>query len=132
MGYRKKKKGKRVYLSIYLLCPGGAFPDGFWISVICSSAPPLHSGGCLAGRYPPGFSEATGSSVKLAKAWLVSAGDIANESATANAANAASVRLCVFAVQTISSHNTRKIVGDLCKLFTYTRSTEEKQPNRDQ
>ena len=62
----------------------------------------------------------------------MSAGTTANESATAIEASAASVRLCVFAVQTISSHNTKRIVGDLCKLFTYTRSTEEKQPNRDQ
>jgi hypothetical protein len=63
---------------------------------------------------------------------VMSAGTTANDSTTVIAASAASVRLCVFAVQTISSHNTRKIVGDLCKLFTYTTSTEEKQPNKDE
>jgi hypothetical protein len=62
----------------------------------------------------------------------MSAGTTANDSTTVIAASAESVRLCVFTMQTISSHNTRKIVRDLCKLFTYTRSTEEKQPNRDQ
>jgi hypothetical protein len=36
----KKKKGESLF--IYLFCPSGAAPDGFWSSACCVNPPPVH------------------------------------------------------------------------------------------
>jgi hypothetical protein len=40
--FSKKEKGEREF--IYLLCPGGAAPGGFWFSVCCVCPEPVHVG----------------------------------------------------------------------------------------
>jgi hypothetical protein len=100
----EKSEGNYViYLFIYLFCPGGAKPAGFWFSVSCVNPSPWHVGCCPGGVKPDGFVQEVSTEVILADAEVMNAGAIANASATAvTAASAANVTLCVFISKCIS------------------------------
>jgi hypothetical protein len=88
------------YLFIYGCCPGGACPDGFVAGVasFCVNPPPVHVGCCPPGSLPPLFSQ-DGGCAGVILAWTGAATDetsMATDSATAMAASAANVSLCVF------------------------------------
>jgi hypothetical protein len=76
-----------ICLSIYLFCPGGAEPDGFWFSVSCVSPPPVHDGCWPPGWLPPELVQEVS-----VDAILASAGVATNtEATTAITAMAASI-----------------------------------------
>jgi hypothetical protein len=100
LGKKEKKKGGEIsYLLIYC-CPGGACPAGFVAGVggFCVNPSPWQFGCCPGGRLPLGFSQ-DGGCAGVILAWTGAATDetiMATDSATAMAASAANVTLCVF------------------------------------
>src|SRR5215212_7443815 len=128
---KKKKWESRVYLSIYLFCPGGAAPDGFWfsVSVSCVNPEPVHDGCCPPGELPPPFVQAVSVVTGVILAWTGAATDetsMATDSVTAMAASAANVTLCVFMSQHNLSHIYKRVLGDYRNIFTSSRYGIEK------
>src|SRR5215208_5283838 len=89
LGKKEKKKGGEIsYLLIYGCCPGGRLPLGF-----------SQDGGCAG----------------VILAWTGAATDetiMATDSATAMAATAANVTLCVFMSNYNLSHLYKRVLGD--------------------
>ena len=115
----KKRKGREL---VYLFCPGGAAPDGFWfsVSVSCVNPSPEHVGCCPPGWLPPPFVQETSVVTGLILAATGAATDetsMATDIATAMAASAAKVSVCVFMSQHSLSHLYKRVLGEFWKLF---------------
>jgi hypothetical protein len=117
LSFKKKEKGREFIYLFYLFCPGGAAPDGFWfsVSVSCVNPEPVHDGCCPPGELPPPFVQPVSVVTGVILAATGAATDdtsMATDSATAIAASAVNVTLCVFMSYYHLSHLYKRVLGD--------------------
>jgi hypothetical protein len=108
---KRKKEGRDIiYVFIYGCCPGGACPAGF-VAGFCVNPPPWHTGCCPPGCCPPLFTQFAGDILACTGA-ATDDTIMATDSATAIAASAVNVTLCVFMSNYNLSHLYKRVLGD--------------------